>query len=126
MFVLAKETIWVWPVVVKLPREGQIVETHFRAKFKLVPDEMRHHIAASYNEQEVQDRTRELLSEALLEVYDVLDEHEAPLRLTPEVKAALLGNSFVMRGLADAYGESLRGVPTAAELGNSVPSGGPG
>jgi len=126
MFTLAKETIWTWPVVVRLPKDGDIEEGRFRAKFRLAPDALRHAIGQSYTEQDVQERTVALIEAALIEVYDLVDEAGTPLALTPETRAALLGNSFILRGLAEAYGNSLHGKPTPAELGNSAQSGAPG
>ncbi len=118
MFKLQSEMSWVWPVTVAVPDGGAVVTQHFRAKFRLAPDHLRHEIAFARSDAELQERTAVLMRAALVEIYDVVDERDAPLALTDALREAMLANPLILRGLTQAYGEALSGQPAAAEAKN--------
>lgn len=118
MFKLQAEMSWLWPVTVTVPNDGAVVKQGFRAKFRLAPDDLRHEIGLSRTDAEMQDRTAALMRAALVEIYDVVDEREAPLALTDALREAMLANPLILRGLTQAYAEALSGQPAAADAKN--------
>lgn len=118
MFKLMNEMNWVWPVALRVPAEGGFLDQRFRAKFRLAPEHLRHEIGMARSDAELQQRTATLMREALVEIYDVMDENEAPLALTDATREALLANPLILRGLTQAYVEALSGQPPAAEAKN--------
>jgi hypothetical protein len=118
MFKLMPEMTWLWPVSVKVPSEGGFIDQAFRARFRLAPDELRYAIGEARTDQELQQRTAALMSAALMEIYDVVDEHDAPVALNDVTRPALLANPLILRGLTNAYVQSLTGQPSAADAKN--------
>lgn len=118
MFRLAQEMTWIWPVVIQVPADGGFTAQRFRVKFRLAPEALRHAIEQARTDLELQERTAELLRAAMMEIYDVVDEREAPLALTDETREALLANPLILRGIVQAYAQSLTGQPAKAEEKN--------
>ncbi len=118
MFKLMQEMTWLWPVAVKVPCEGGFIDQAFRVKFRLAPEDLRFAIGYARNDQELQAGTAALMSAALMEIYDVLDENDAPVALNDVTRPALLANPLILRALTNAYVESLTGQPSAADAKN--------
>jgi hypothetical protein len=118
MFTLAPKMAFTWPVVVRVPDDGRVIEQRFRAQFRIADDALRHVIGEATTDQQMVERTQALMREALVQIYDVVDEAGVPLALTNDVREALLANPIILRGLTDAYAGALAGKPSAAEAGN--------
>jgi len=118
MFRLAQDMTWLWPVAIQVPTDGGFVEQRFRVKFRLAAEALRFAIGEARTDVELQERTAALMRAAMIEIYDVVDDNDAPLALTDATREALLANPLILRGLVDAYGQSLTGQPAAAERKN--------
>lgn len=112
MFTLQKEPRWTWPVKVKVPDDkGGLTEQQFRATFRL--------IEAWEERGRTYDGTTTLLTEAVVELHDLVDEAGKALPHSPELLVALLRNPWIRSGLINSYVAAMNGMPISeAARGN--------
>jgi hypothetical protein len=101
-FKYTKVTSYKWPVTVELPDNGQYNKETFTAIFKRV--------GRKAFEDLDDARTAEFIDEVLLGWEDVVDDEGTPIPFCEEMKAELMDDTYFVRGVMEAYLQSLQGA----------------
>jgi len=112
MFKFLANPTFSWPVLVRTPQAGNVVESRFTATFVLLPQAERDRLGVTG------EGTDELLRRSLIGLDGVVNDDGIPLPWSDDLTRLLVANPWVRRGLVEAYSEALAGVPSAAAAGN--------
>lgn len=106
MFKITQAPQYIWPVKVDIPADGgKFTTATCRAKFNVLPQSRIDEYLAARNA----DAERELLVEAVAELFDLGDEQGQAVAYTDEVKLQLLEKPYFRTALVRAFFESITG-----------------